>query len=527
LGSKDTWPSVAKLEGDSEASYILSQGQVDYVRLGRLGDGKDIRLGPQEVRIPKDWQSPVDGDALAYADTGIGPRARVIFERVKPGSYMLDSYYSSWTQVFCGESSLEVPLNLTFDVPPGKVVYIGTLAFDGWGTGSSTGGSVRVNVKLIDNLEAVLELLDIARPGLGKATAPRVIRADYLRPSTLTLAVPPGATPPVSDIDWQAFADALRVGTESGNPEDKYKITFEMKDGKLVVKRIEPPKTAPTFVPETSTQQAGPAADLQIPPPAAANLGNVWTSPTDGKEMVYVPAGEFLMGSPGGKGDDDEHPQRSVYLDAFWIDKTEVTVAEYRKFCQATGRAMASAPSREWQDDHPVVNVSWYDAVAYAVWAEKRLPTEAEWEKAARGTDGRQYPWGNTWDSGKCANVANSSGGPRPLGPNVWSLHSAEKNPSGGPQPVGSYPSGASPYGALDMAGNVWEWCVDWYGADYYRVAPARNPTGPASGTYWVLRGGSWCYGVPTYFRCAYRLDSCHPDDRYYLNGFRCVRGPL
>jgi len=237
-------------------------------------------------------------------------------------------------------------------------------------------------------------------------------------------------------------------------------------------------------------------------PPADAEAGDVWAS-EGGAEMVYVPAGEFLRGSPAGKGDPDEHPQRRVSLDAYWIDKRLVTVADYRKFCQATGRKMPVAPAWGWKEDHPVVNVTPLDAADYARWAGKRLSTEAEWEKAARGTEGGEYPWGNGWDAQKCANAQNS--------------HSTK--------PVGSYPAGASPYGALDMAGNAWEWCADRYDERYYASAPARNPTGPTSGTWWVIRGGAWDVGGPTWFRCArrdYERVLVTGNDNY--DGFRCVR---
>ena len=172
------------------------------------------------------------------------------------------------------------------------------------------------------------------------------------------------------------------------------------------------------------------------------------SNPKDGAVMVYVPAGEFLMGSTDGKVNDNERPQHKVYLTGYWMYKCPVTVAQYRKYCHATGRQMPEQPV--WsQDDHPIVNVNWHDAADYAHWAGVALPTEAQWEKAARGTDGRVYPWGNDWDSAKCVNA------------------------TGGTKPVGSCSAGASPYGALDMAGNVWQWCADWYAADYYRKAPA------------------------------------------------------
>jgi formylglycine-generating enzyme required for sulfatase activity len=250
-------------------------------------------------------------------------------------------------------------------------------------------------------------------------------------------------------------------------------------------------------------------------PPRDARLGDVWVSPKDGAEMVYVPAGEFLMGStdadiaalvkehPTWKAEElaGEQPLFRAHLPGYWIDKCEVTVARYRKFCRETGREMRPAPPWGWQDDHPIVNVMWYDASAYAKWAGKRLPTEMEWEKAARGTDGRQYPWGNAWDAGKCANGSNSST----------------------TKPVGSYPAGASPYGALDMAGNVYEWCADWGDREAYRRYAKGDLTPPSSGKGKVRRGGSWVQSIPSLFRCAFRL-SYLPDFRSVLNGFRCAR---
>jgi formylglycine-generating enzyme required for sulfatase activity/uncharacterized caspase-like protein len=258
------------------------------------------------------------------------------------------------------------------------------------------------------------------------------------------------------------------------------------------------------LTPLALTLRKRPEAPVAPSVPTTPTVGQTKTNPKDGAELVLIPAGEFLMGSTDAdkSAGSDEKPQHTVYLDAYSIYKTEVTVAQYRTFCTATNRTMPPEPDWKWQDTHPVVNVTWDDAQAYAAWAGASLPTEAQWEKAARGGDGRPYPWGQTWDAGKCSN-------------------SVGNNNPGKTSPVGSYPAGASPYGCLDMAGNVWEWCADWYGS--YTNAPAKNPTGPTTGTARVLRGGSWYNKHPAYLRAAYRFSYSRPTGRYGILGLRCV----
>lgn len=218
----------------------------------------------------------------------------------------------------------------------------------------------------------------------------------------------------------------------------------------------------------------------------------------DGAEMIFIPAGEFIMGS---NDYDHEKPQRKVCLDGYWIYKYPVTVAQYRKFCEATKWKMPDAPNWGWKDDHPIVNVTWHDAVTYCEWAGVRLATEAEWEKAARGTDGRKFPWGDEWNENKCANS---------IKPNHLSNTVA----------VGSYPQGVSPFGVLDMAGNVWEWCSSLHAPYPYNSNDGREDL-KALGER-VLRGGSWGDGYEVNFRCAGRGGS-YPDGWWTCGGFRCA----
>jgi formylglycine-generating enzyme required for sulfatase activity len=225
--------------------------------------------------------------------------------------------------------------------------------------------------------------------------------------------------------------------------------------------------------------------------------------------MVEIPAGEFAMGLDGMQALEDERPMHRVWVDRFSMDLHEVATAQYAEFLAATQRP---AP---WQwngldlsqsGDRPVIGVDWPDADAYCRWKGKRLPTEAEWEKSARGTDGRLYPWGNHVPHKDRANFA--------LG--------ARFSYSQVLMPVQSYEKGKSPYGLYHMAGNVWEWVQDWYAINYYEVSPDRNPQGPEEGQFKVLRGGSWS-DLPKYL-LTYGRFKLLPETRNSYTGFRCAK---
>jgi sulfatase modifying factor 1 len=215
------------------------------------------------------------------------------------------------------------------------------------------------------------------------------------------------------------------------------------------------------------------------------------------KNGVLIPAGEFLMGSPEGEGEPDEHPRHKVYLDAFYIDNHEVTVGQYKIFAKATGRQVIV----QGTDMHPMANVSWEDAEAYCKWAGGRLPTEAEWEKAARGGTDTPYSFGD--DMNKLDEYA-------------W----YESNSGKHAHPIGQ--KKPNQYGLYDMYGNVCEWVSDWYADSYYQNSPAKNPKGPSFGSLRSLRGGSAMLSPPICVRAAFRGSST-PDSVNRSCGFRCV----
>lgn len=315
--------------------------------------------------------------------------------------------------------------------------------------------------------------------------------------------------------------------------------TIAVKRSSVQIQETAPPTARPTLK-STETRSPDPSPTVGIILPTNTRTIEPAVRVTDsGAKVVRIPAGPFLQGSnvelaqneclelyPGGAcaAQDylDETPIHSVYLKTFWIHQTEVTNAMYARCvaagkCQPPKRIRSNTVSDYFQNqqyaEYPVIYVAWQDAANYCAWQGGRLPTEAEWEKAARGEDGRLYPWGNEFQGGR-ANFCDSAC------PFEW----ANKNFSDGfadTAPVGQYPDGASVYDVLDLAGNVWEWTADWYAERYYDSAPGDNPPGPSKGTDRVIRGGAWnCVG--SILRGGTRMGE-KPGEGFYNVGFRCV----
>ena len=361
------------------------------------------------------------------------------------------------------------------------------------------------------------------------------------------------------DLEWpDAGTLVLDIALNESKSEAHLVMFVALaEDSELLYEEVMVPAIL-AFAPDTVTKDQAavtPATlPIQLPEPI-----DTWIRRADGMVMVYVPAGEFEMGNMGIQwmwsgslvGGDldlqvftDERPQHVAYLDAFWIDQTEVTVEMFRTFVEATGYETTAEregwgapwtdgpmeeewphiPGTDWQhphgpessaeDDHPVVQVTWEDAAAYCEWAGGHLPTEAQWEKAARGADLRLWPWGDTYDGNRGSFCDANCPVKR------WN-HDAYDDGYALTAPVGIFPNGASPYGALDMAGNVWEWVADWYDGNYYTDPPYENPTGPSYGTERTQRGGAWIDNE-SWVRTTVR-HATPPGTRADDLGFRCA----
>jgi len=306
-------------------------------------------------------------------------------------------------------------------------------------------------------------------------------------------------------------------------------IVIFLKNYLLISARIaEPTNTLLQPIPTLTAHPPGPtevSANTPASSPSPVFTNREIIDPKDGMALVYIPAGEFEMGSSRAEDPqafDEELPQHIVYLDAYWIDKTEVSNAQYA-MCVADSGACTkpannySVTQGSYYDnsqyaDYPVIFVSWSQATAYCAWTGRRLPTEAEWEKAARGLDRCIYPWGNTFD-GSLVNYCDI---------NCQANWKDGRFDDGyiDTSPVGEYPDGASMYGVLDMSGNVYEWVADWF--EPYNQSRQTNPTGPDAGLEKIIRGGSWG-DDPAHIRSSIR-SPINADNWLDFIGFRCAR---
>jgi len=397
---------------------------------------------------------------------------------------------------------------------------------------------------------------DTQHPQYGKIRDPNLDKGDFV----FQMPEPPIPTPPTDSIffldDLKKEADrqlaiekVIKAWADNlGEMKNAYEVVkeFEKKIGTADLKATAWQRFIDSFKEnnpysqedDIMRQEASKQLDYwknQKPQPLPTKPSGTATL-TEKDDMVLIPAGEFQMGS---NESDDEKPIHTVYLDAFYIDKYEVTNAQYRKFVKAGHKEPEGYGyvNGTWQtgfkpwsdsnfkgDNQPVVCVSWEDAKAYADWIGKRLPTEAEWEKAARGgVTGKKYVWGDEFPPSKNAgNFADISAKKVFIN---WSIIDGYDDGYTYTAPVGSFkPNG---YGLYDMAGNVWEWCSDWYDSNYYATSPKLNPAGSASGSYRVLRGGSWLFFRNGSLLRVSNRDYGAPTLLYYKLGFRCAGLPV
>jgi formylglycine-generating enzyme required for sulfatase activity len=337
------------------------------------------------------------------------------------------------------------------------------------------------------NTVAVVMLAGLGLSGLALAVEPVAPKSDSGQTQTPQVPTPP--QPPA----------VPKQHAQDGEVKPPVKSPAPLQEGS----KEQPPSVTPgpakpptkaTHPPNGNT----PPKAATMPQPPGEIVGK------DGAPMVLIPVGEFTMGSD--KGDDDEQPIHKVFLDSFYIDKFEVTNGRFAKFVEAIQSeppwGFADKETPVIRPDQPVRWVNWMEAIGYCLWAGKRLPTEAEWEKAARGPDGRVYPWGNDIPTPAHA---------------VFGLKEGSDTVSA----IGNRDKGKSPYGVHDLAGNLYEWTTDWYDEEFYSKNPAINPKGPLEGTAKVQRGGSYING-------AYRLRSSFrtkgdPTEHDPNVGFRCA----
>ncbi|MBI2503027.1 MAG: SUMF1/EgtB/PvdO family nonheme iron enzyme [Candidatus Latescibacteria bacterium] len=459
-------PQVGLLEIDPPRRrlYVATHRQVLQYRIG-LADGQVELEGEADTEGPVlELQLSADGSRLYTISAGYFATPEMIVTHS-----LIDS-----------RKNTEVDMVEVFGTDP--LIKVGELYTGAFPRAVAHGGDY-----------LVVAAADSAGPSLGAGFA---IRYDPLTLKPLETYRLVGAPSGCAAVD--SSTGLFYVAVE--NPYDLRERFGDRQD--LQVVPLGRSASSQAAVPvERQPQTFVPTDNLPPSVPAVADSAVEFA----GRSQVLVPAGSFIMGSTEGSA--AEAPAHLVALEAYYIDQYEVTVGQYRA-CVEEGACEepVDASLCNWQgavgDNHPINCIRWAQAQAYCEWAGLRLPTEAEWEKAARGADGRTYPWGEDFDRDK-ANYADNGFMQRT-------------------RPVGSYPDGRSPYGAYDLAGNVYEWVADWYEPNYYPTSPSSDPQGPDSGSQRVLRGGSWWF-EPHQMRSFHR-EPYHPADTDIDIGFRCAR---
>jgi iron(II)-dependent oxidoreductase len=469
-------PQYGNLEGEGQFVFVLP-GRAEEVRGGGGAGGEQTPaialLPPPAPVMPTPSLSTGDLDLtsdpagatvrLDGRDVGTTP---LTLERVPVGEHLLeldkDGIYATRKTITIAAHTLERH-SVKLERRKGKLTVFSEprdarVLLDGRDLG-------RTPVSL--EVEAGPYTLKLTKEGYKPHEEPLSLPADKetrtriaLRSTQGTLDVtstPPGAT--------------VEIG---GTPRGQTPLTLALEEGTYPLRlRLPRHRTATRQAEIAGERITRVSVDLVHLP--SQKTGELQHRGTDQTEMAFIPEGTFTMGDTKGDGFKDEQPAHSVFVEAFWLDRTEVTNAQFARFVQNSSYRSQGLWQKEatGKDTHPVVNVTWHDAVAYCRWADKRLPTEAEWEYAGRGTDNRTYPWGSTWQTDKARFDGNRG------------FFVKETT-----APVGSYPSGASPFGILDLAGNVWEWTSTLYTPYPYSATDGREEL-TALGLR-VNRGGSW-----------------------------------
>lgn len=471
----------AKLAAQGKGSFVHTRQRGEdagfglWIAMNLVVGAKPLDVDPQKVPLAESLPKLIEGARLVALVHEEG----IVHRDLKPANFLVDANDVVWLSDFglaklVGDSQDKDPDVSVTGLPMGTLPYMSPEQLE---DAKHAGPPTDVYA-----LGVMLYLALTRGLPYDAESAIKLMRLfDRVRAEPKIAARPSNVVPSVPKRLDNLTARALAVEpndrpTAAAFATDLAKALGE--SARTIVAAKPVPKAAPAPAPSPKAKKVDSPVIRPVGPaafPAGITKGvasGEYLHAKTGIPLVWVPAGSFDMGSESG-GDDEKPVHRVTLTQGFFLGRYAVTQKEYRAFCRASGHKEPRAPDWGVKDDHPVVNVSWNDAKAFGDWAGLRLPTEAEWEYAARGTDGRKYPWGNEEPTAdRC----------------VWDKHPTHGNKS--TAPVGSCPKGASPFGALDMAGSVFEWVADWY--DAYPSEAQTDPTGPPSGTSRADRGGSF-----------------------------------